>query len=78
MENKYSNAFEVILNYNLASVSLLQRKLKVSYDEAAQLIHLLMEAKVLGPFKGTEPIEILVRDLEKAKVLIYEVAKNRI
>ena len=48
---------------NKATVSLLQRRLKLGYSKAARLIDMLEEAGVVGPYRGSEPREVLPADV---------------
>ncbi len=59
-------ALEVIRQTNRASVSILQRRLRIGYTRAARIMDLLEERGVVGPNKGAEPRDILT-DLD-AKV----------
>ncbi len=59
-------ALEVIRQTNRASVSVLQRRLRIGYTRAARIMDLLEERGVVGPNKGAEPRDILT-DLD-AKV----------
>ncbi len=51
---------EVIQSERKASVSLLQRRLKLGYGRAARLMDELEDRGVVGPGKGAEPRDILV------------------
>ena len=53
-------AVDVILETNQASVSLLQRRLKLGYSRAARLVDQMEEIGVVGPFQGSKPREILI------------------
>ena len=53
-------AVDVILETNQASVSLLQRRLKLGYSRAARLVDQMEENGVVGPFQGSKPREILI------------------
>ena len=53
-------AVEVILETGQASVSLLQRRLKLGYARAARIVDEMEERGIVGPFKGSKPREILV------------------
>lgn len=56
----YDNAVQIVLEAKQASVSLLQRRMRVGYTRAARLID-AMEAKgVVGPYEGSKPREVLV------------------
>ena len=53
-------AVEVIFETQQASVSMLQRRLKLGYSRAARLVDQLEEIGVVGPFVGSKPREILL------------------
>jgi S-DNA-T family DNA segregation ATPase FtsK/SpoIIIE len=53
-------AIEVIRQTNRASVSVLQRRLRIGYTRAARIMDLLEERGIVGPNKGAEPREILI------------------
>ncbi|MBM3296106.1 MAG: DNA translocase FtsK [Candidatus Aminicenantes bacterium] len=56
----YDKAVEVILNAGQASVSFLQRRLKLGYARAARIIDQMEQEGLLGPGEGSKPREILV------------------
>ena len=53
-------AVDVILETNQASVSMLQRRLKLGYARAARIVDEMEEKGIVGPFQGSKPREILV------------------
>lgn len=53
-------AVEVILETGQASVSMLQRRLKLGYARAARLIDQMEQLKIVGPFEGSKPRQILI------------------
>ena len=53
-------AVEVILETGQASVSMLQRRLKLGYARAARIVDEMEDRGIVGPFKGSKPREILV------------------
>ncbi len=53
------NAKEIVVNYDKASASLLQRKLGIGYARAARLLDQLEELGVIGPSVGAQPREVL-------------------
>jgi len=55
---------EVIRQTQRASVSILQRRLRIGYTRAARIMDLLEERGIVGPGKGAEPREILM-DLDQ-------------
>jgi len=59
-ETLLEEAIKVIRNTNQASVSILQRKLKIGYSRAARIMDLLEERGVVGPYKGSKARDILI------------------
>lgn len=57
----YDQAIDIILEYDKASVSLLQRKLKIGYVRAGFLMKQLEGNGVVGPFNTFKPREILIK-----------------
>ena len=53
-------AVEVIFETKQASVSMLQRRLKLGYSRAARIVDQMEEIGVVGPFEGSKPRQILV------------------
>ena len=53
-------AIDVIRKTDQASVSMLQRKLKIGYSRAARVMDQLEEMGVVGPYKGTKARDILI------------------
>ena len=43
-----------------ASVSMLQRRLKLGYSRAARLVDQMEEKGVVGPFEGSKPRQVLI------------------
>ena len=53
-------AVDVIFETKQASVSLLQRRLKLGYSRAARIVDQMEELGVVGPFEGSKPRQILL------------------
>ncbi len=53
-------AVEVILETGQASVSMLQRRLKLGYARAARIVDEMEEKGIVGPFQGSKPRAILI------------------
>ena len=53
-------AVEVILETGQASVSMLQRRLKLGYSRAARLVDQMEERGIVGPFEGSKPRQLLI------------------
>ena len=56
----FREAAEVVVQNQLGSTSLLQRRLKVGYGRAARIIDQLQEAGILGPADGSKARDVLV------------------
>jgi len=59
-EEIIENCIEVIRSEQKASVSLLQRRLKLGYGRAARIMDELENRGIVGPSKGAEPRDILI------------------
>ena len=53
-------AVDVILETGQASVSMLQRRLKLGYARAARIVDEMEEKGIVGPFQGSKPRSILI------------------
>lgn len=53
-------AVDVILETGQASVSMLQRRLKLGYARAARIVDEMEERGIVGPFQGSKPRAILI------------------
>lgn len=56
----YEQAVQIILEAKQASVSLLQRRMRVGYTRAARLIDAMEARGVIGPYEGSKPREVLI------------------
>ena len=53
-------AVEVILETGQASVSMLQRRLKLGYARAARIVDEMEDKGIVGPFEGSKPRQLLI------------------
>ena len=53
-------AVDVILETGQASVSMLQRRLKLGYARAARIMDKMEERGIVGPFEGSKPRQLLI------------------
>ncbi len=53
-------AIDVVLEVGQASVSMLQRRLKLGYGRAARLVDQMEGKGVVGPFEGSKPRQLLI------------------
>lgn len=56
----YNQAVKLVLTSGLASISLLQRRLKLGHSRASRLIDIMEQHGIVGPHIGSKPREILV------------------
>ena len=54
------SAIEVVVETGMASVSMLQRRLKLGYSRAARLVDQMEERGIVGPFEGSKPRQLLI------------------
>ncbi len=61
----FEDAVRTVCQYDRASASLLQRRLKVGYARAARILDELEETGIVGPGEGSKPRDVLVRNAEE-------------
>ena len=54
------DAIEIVVDCGQASVSMLQRRLKLGYARAARIVDQMEERGIVGPFEGSKPRQILI------------------
>ncbi len=60
-DEKYDDAVAVVTESGQASISYVQRKLRIGYNRAARLIEIMEHEGIIGPQIGSKPREILVK-----------------
>ena len=60
LDELFNEAVEVVLDSKQASVSMLQRRLKLGYSRAARIVDQMEEQGVVGPFEGSKPRAVLL------------------
>ena len=69
-DSMLQSAIEIVVESGQASVSMLQRRLKLGYARAARLVDQMEERGIVGPFEGSKPRQVLItRDQWKEMVL---------
>jgi DNA segregation ATPase FtsK/SpoIIIE, S-DNA-T family len=56
----FTEAARLFITSGMASVSLLQRRLRVGYTRAARLMDLLEQKGIVGGFEGSKPRQVLM------------------
>jgi len=60
-DEKYDEAIALVTETGQASISMIQRRLRVGYNRAARMIEVMEREGVVGPSDGSKPREVLVR-----------------
>ncbi len=59
-DDLYDQAVKVVMESNQASVSILQRRMRLGYTRAARIIDSMEMEGLVGPFEGSKPRRILI------------------
>ena len=65
-DEKYDEAIALITNTGQASISMIQRHLRIGYNRAARIIEIMEKEGIVGPSDGVKPREVLVRSYDKS------------
>jgi S-DNA-T family DNA segregation ATPase FtsK/SpoIIIE len=60
-DDRYDEAVAIVCESGQASISMVQRRLRIGYNRAARLIELMEKEGIVGPADGARPREVLVR-----------------
>ena len=63
LDEKYEEAVRMVLETRQASISMLQRRLRVGYNRAARMIEVMEQQGIVSPSDGIKPREVLGRRL---------------
>ncbi len=64
-DEKYDEAVALITKTRQASISFVQRRLRIGYNRAARLVEMMEHEGIVGPQIGSKPREILVRSYDE-------------
>jgi S-DNA-T family DNA segregation ATPase FtsK/SpoIIIE len=59
-DEKYDEAVALVTRTRQASISMVQRHLRIGYNRAARIIEMMEKEGVVGPSDGAKPREVLV------------------
>lgn len=62
-DERYDDAVALVAQTRMASISMIQRRLRVGYNRAARIIERMEKEGVVGPSDGVKPREVLVNRL---------------
>jgi S-DNA-T family DNA segregation ATPase FtsK/SpoIIIE len=62
-------AIEIVVQTQTASVSLIQRRLRVGYTRAGRLIDMLERRGIISGYEGSKPRRVLIEESQLASVV---------
>ena len=68
----FLQAVEMVLENGQASVAMFQRRFKIGYQRAARLIDQMEERRIIGPYEGTKPRQVLISRSEFLEMKMNE------
>lgn len=63
LDEKYNEAVALVAKSGQASISMVQRKLKVGYNRAARMVELMEKEGIVGPSDGVKPRNVYVNKM---------------
>ncbi|GBG09657.1 DNA translocase FtsK [Paenibacillus agaridevorans] len=60
LDELFDQAVQIVVEAKQASVSLLQRRMRIGYTRAARLIDQMEARSIVGPYEGSKPREVLM------------------
>jgi len=64
-DDKYDEAVALVTKTRQASISFVQRRLRIGYNRAARLVEIMEHEGIVGPQIGSKPRDILVRSYDE-------------
>nr|MDJ0804467.1 DNA translocase FtsK [Desulfobacterales bacterium] len=63
-DERYDDAVALVTQQGQASISMVQRHLRIGYNRAARIIETMEREGIIGPADGAKPREVLVRNYD--------------
>ncbi len=63
-DERYDDAVALVTKAGQASISMIQRHLRIGYNRAARIVEVMEQEGVVGPADGAKPREVLARSYE--------------
>jgi len=64
-DERYDDAVALVTKTRQASISMIQRHLRVGYNRAARIVEVMEKEGIVGPSDGVKPREVLVRGYDE-------------
>ena len=64
-DEKYDEAVALVTQTRQASISMVQRHMRIGYNRAARIIEVMEKEGVVGPSDGVKPREVLVKGYDE-------------
>lgn len=71
-DSLFDQAARIVVETQSGSASMLQRKFKIGYNRAGNLIDQLQAAGIIVPFDGEKPREVLIKDIPTLEKKLVE------
>ncbi len=68
-DEMFEEAARMVIQTGQASVSMLQRRLRLGYSRAARLIDMMEDCGIVGPFRGSKARELLVENWDEFEMM---------
>ena len=59
-DDLYWDAVQLVIGQRQASISFLQRRMRLGYPKAARFVDMMEQDRIIGPGDGAKPREVLV------------------
>jgi S-DNA-T family DNA segregation ATPase FtsK/SpoIIIE len=64
-DERYDDAVALVTEAGQASISMIQRHLRIGYNRAARIIEKMEKEGIVGPSDGAKPRDVLVRSFDR-------------
>ena len=69
MDENYDKAVELVARTRQASISMIQRRLRIGYNRAARIVEMMEAQGLVGPADGLKPREVFIKELDDVETI---------